>query len=286
MTSQVSSANPALGRRVLAAGIDTNYLEKGDADATPVVLLHGSGPGVSAYANWRLTMPALAAARRVVAPDLVGFGYTQRPDGHQYTMDNWVAHVEAFVDALGLESFSLIGNSFGGALALRMATLFPERVHRLVLMGSVGVPFELTEGLDEVWGYTPSTPAMRRLLDFFAYDDTLIDDELAVARYQASVQAGFQESYAAMFPAPRQRWLESMIVDDEAIRSIGCPALVVHGREDRVIPPETSRRIFDLIPNAQLHMFGKCGHWTQIEQASTFNQLVTAFLAEGDTHDS
>ncbi|MBS4730295.1 alpha/beta fold hydrolase [Mycobacterium sp. SM1] len=280
MTADTNTTNPAIGASVDAGGIITNYLRAGDPAGEPVVLLHGSGPGVSAYANWRLTIPALAATQHVLAPDLVGFGYTQRPAGYHYTMDNWIAHVEAFLAALGLQAYALVGNSFGGALALRLATRHPDQVRRLVLMGSVGVPFPLTEGLDVVWGYEPSVPAMRRVLDFFAYNRELITDDLATARYQASVQPGFHESYAAMFPAPRQRWVDAMVTDDNAIRDIQCPALIVHGREDRVIPPDTSRRLFELIPNAQLHMFGKCGHWTQIEHAAAFNRLVASFLAE------
>ncbi|MEU2004554.1 alpha/beta fold hydrolase [Rhodococcus sp. NPDC019627] len=279
MTANTDTTNPAIGATVDAGAIRTNYLAAGDPAAAPVVLLHGSGPGVSAYANWRLTIPALAAAHHVLAPDLVGFGYTQRPDGHDYTMDNWIAHIEAFLDTLGLTSYALVGNSFGGALALRIATRHPDQVQRLVLMGSAGIPFPITEGLDAVWGYQPSVPAMHQVLDFFAYNRDLMTDDLAAARYQASVQPGFHESYAAMFPAPRQRWLDAMITDDDAIRHIPCPTLIVHGREDQVIPPDTSRRLFELIPNAELHMFGKCGHWTQIEHAASFNRLVAAFLA-------
>lgn len=280
MTTDTEATNPAIGASVDAGGIITNYLCAGDLAGAPVVLLHGSGPGVSAYANWRLTIPSLAAANHVLAPDLVGFGYTQRPDRYHYTMDNWVTHIEAFLAALGLESYSLVGNSFGGALALRLTTRHPDQVRRLVLMGSVGVPFSLTEGLDEVWGYEPSVQAMRRVMDFFAYNRELLTDELAATRYEASVQPGFHESYAAMFPAPRQRWVEAMVTDETAIRDIQCPTLIIHGREDQVIPPDTSRQLFELIPNAQLHMFGRCGHWTQIEHAAAFNTLVTSFLAE------
>jgi len=280
MTANPDTANPAIGASVDAGGILTNYLDAGDPAGPPVVLLHGSGPGVSAYANWRLTVPALADTHHVLAPDRVGFGYTQRPDGYHYTMDNWVTHIEAFVAALGLQSYSVVGNSFGGALALRLAAKHPGQVRRLVLMGSVGVPFSMTEGLDAVWGYEPSVPAMRRVMDFFAYNRELITDELAATRYEASVQPGFQESYAAMFPAPRQRWLDAMSTDENTIRGVQCPTLIVHGREDRVIPPDTSRQLFELIPNAQLHMFGKCGHWTQIEHAAEFNHLVASFLAD------
>ena len=280
--THLDTTNPALGQRVMAAGIDTNYLDEGTGSGVPVVLLHGSGPGVSGYANWRLTIPTLAAERRVLAPDLVGFGYSERPTDYQYVMDTWIGQVEDFVDTLGLDQYSLVGNSFGGALALRLAAENRDRIDRLVLMGSVGVPFEITAGLDAVWGYEPSVDAMRRVLDYFAHNRELIDDDLATARYQGSIQPGFHESYAAMFPAPRQRWVDAMVTADDAIRSINCPTLIVHGREDRVIPRATSARLFDLIPDARLHMFGQCGHWTQIEHAAEFNALVASFLAAGN----
>mgnify|MGYP003343354768 CR=1 FL=1 len=131
-----------------ATGIATNYHDSGEG--SPVLLLHGSGPGVSAYANWRLTMPALATRMRVLAPDLVGFGYTERPDGVSYVVETWRRHIVGFLDALGIERASVVGNSWGGGLALDLAVTHPERVERLVLMGAVGVPFDLTPGLDQI----------------------------------------------------------------------------------------------------------------------------------------
>ncbi len=272
--------NPEIGNPIVTGEYSTNCHDQGEG--SPVLLLHGSGPGVSAWANWRLTIPALAEHFRVIAPDMVGFGYTDRPQGIRYEMDTWVRQVLDLLDALELEQVSLVGNSFGGALALALATRHPERVRRLVLMGSVGIEFELTEGLDRVWGYTPSPENMRALLDLFAYDRSLVSDELAELRYRASIQPGFQESFAAMFPAPRQRWVEAMSIPEERIREIACPTLIIHGREDRVIPMENSLRLFELIDDARLHLFGRCGHWTQIEHAGAFNRLVAGFLGEPD----
>ena len=272
------SSRPELGSSVVAAGIRTNYLDAGDG--SPVVLLHGSGPGVSAYANWRLTVPALAEQHRVLAPDLVGFGFTERPQEITYDLDAWESQAVGFLDALGLERVSLVGNSFGGALALRLASRHPERIGRLVLMGSVGVPFEITEGLDAVWGYEPSVEAMRGLLDLFAYSRDLVDDELARVRYEASIQPGFQESFAAMFPAPRQRWVDAMVTPYEDIARLPQPTLVVHGRDDRIIPLENALALLATVPDVRLHVFGRCGHWTQIEHAEEFNRLLLDFLRD------
>lgn len=274
----MDATNPEIGRTIDAAGLATNYHEAGTG--SPVVLIHGSGPGVSAWANWRLTIPALAERFRVLAPDMAGFGFTERKLDARYGKEGWVDHLAAFLDAAGVERADLIGNSFGGAIALAFAIRFPDRVRRLVLMGSAGISFPLTPGLDAVWGYEPSFESMRRLMDIFAHDRALVSDELAELRYRASIRPGFQESFSAMFPAPRQQGVEGLASDEAAIAALPHEALIVHGREDKVVPPENAERLFKLIPAAQLHMFGQCGHWTQIEHAQRFNRLVTDFLSE------
>ncbi len=157
-----------------------------------------------------LTIPALSNAYRVIAPDMVGFGFSDRPEGFEYRKDAWIKQAIGLLDALRIEKAHVVGNSFGGAIALAMAIRHPERVDRLVMMGSAGVTFSITPGLDAVWGYQPSFEAMRRLLDIFAFDRSLVNDELALLRYRASVRPGFQEFFAAMFPAPRQRWVEAL----------------------------------------------------------------------------
>lgn len=270
--------NPEVARRISAAGIATNFHDVGSG--FPVLLLHGSGPGVSAWANWRLAMPELAKARRVIAPDMVGFGFSERPANVEYNLDTWVRQAIGLLDALDIAVADLVGNSFGGALALAIAIRHPQRVRRLVLMGSVGVPFDITPGLDAVWGYTPSFEAMRKLIDLFAHDRALVTDELAQLRYEASIRPGFQESFAAMFPAPRQRWVDAMASREQDIRAIPHETLVIHGREDRVIPLSNSLTLAQWIDRAQLHVFGRCGHWTQIEHAARFAQLVGNFLDE------
>jgi 2-hydroxymuconate-semialdehyde hydrolase len=278
------SNNPEIGRSIVAAGIRTNYHDQGRG--APLLMIHGSGPGVSAWANWRLCIPELAKARRVIAPDMVGFGFTDRPTGQRYSMDNWVAQAVGVLDALDIAQADVVGNSFGGALALALAIRHPQRVRRLVLMGSVGVPFDITAGLDAVWGYQPSFQTMRSLMDVFAWNRKLATDELAQLRYEASIRPGFQESFSAMFPAPRQRWVDAMCSPEAAIRALPHETLVLHGREDQVIPLANSLTLAQWIPNSQLHVFGHCGHWTQIEHAGRFNRLVADFLAEADTQSA
>lgn len=273
-----SNTNPEIANSISAAGIQTNYHDVGQGE--PVLLIHGSGPGVSAWANWRLSLPALSQHFRVIAPDMAGFGFSERPADYQYSMENWVAQAVGLLDALNIPKASVVGNSFGGALALALAICHPERVNKLVLMGSVGVPFKITEGLDRVWGYQPSLEAMKGLLDIFAYNRALVTDELAELRYQASIRPGFQESFAAMFPAPRQRWVDAMSSPLADIRALVHHTLIIHGRDDQVIPLQNAYDLVDLIEHSELHVFGQCGHWTQIEHAQSFNRLVAEFLQQ------
>ncbi len=275
--STTQSSSPDSGRRIVAAGIDTHYHDVGSGH--PLLMIHGSGPGVSAWANWRFNIPVLAQNARVIAPDMVGFGHTERPAQIRYDMPTWVRHAVGVLDALELEQVDLLGNSFGGALALRLAIEHPGRVRKLILMGACALEFPLTAGLDATWGYTPSIESMRGLLDIFAWDRALVSDDLARLRYEASIQTGFQESYASMFPAPRQRWIEAMASPESTVRQVPHDTLIIHGRDDKVIPLQVSINLSQWISRSQLHVFGRCGHWTQIEHLAAFNRLVGDFLA-------
>lgn len=271
-------SNPEIGKSIQCGPILTNYHDVGVGE--PVLMLHGSGPGVSAWANWRLPLQSLKGSFRLLLPDLAGFGYTITPPDKTLSRQVWLDQIVAFLDSLGIERVHVVGNSFGGSMALALAIEHPERVNKLVLMGSVGVPFELTRGLDAVWGYEPSFESMQAIMKIFAYDQSLIGDTLVQMRYEASIRPGIQEAFSSMFPAPRQRWVEAMAHPEEKIRAIRHKTLLVHGRDDKVIPLSTSLTMLDWIEDSQLHIFGKCGHWTQIEHEAEFSRLVSNFLTE------
>jgi pimeloyl-ACP methyl ester carboxylesterase len=275
-----TTENPAIGKDVDANGIRTNYLEAGSGDEH-VVLIHGSGPGVTSYANWRNVLPALGEDFHVVAPDMVGFGYSDRPTDVRYGLDTWADQTVGVMDALGIEKAHLVGNSFGGGIALRIATQHPDRVGKLVLMGSMGVDFPITEGLDAVWGYDGTLEGMKKVMGYFAYNKELTGEELAQVRYEGATQPGFQEAFSSMFPAPRQRWVEAMTVPEKEISALPHRALVVHGREDQVIPLANSYKLEEILDNADLAVFSHCGHWSMIERKDDFNRLVRDFF-QGD----
>jgi 2-hydroxymuconate-semialdehyde hydrolase len=266
------------------AGVATALIDTGPppgpAAAPPVLLLHGSGPGVTAAANWRPVIPALSADRRVIAPDQLGFGGTATGEPRSYGRAAWTEHALALLDTLGLGTVDVIGNSMGGAIALAMAVARPGAVRRIVTMGSMGVAMALPYGLNEVWGYTPGTAQMRHIIGLFAHNRRLITDDLVEMRYQASLNPSVRDSWAAMFPAPRQRWVDDLALSGAELASIQAPALLVHGRDDRVVPwRPSSGQLIDLLPDSRLHVMSNCGHWTMIEKTADFLAVVQPFLA-------
>jgi 2-hydroxymuconate-semialdehyde hydrolase len=276
----MTQTTPEIGKSIHAGGVMTNYHEAGSG--TPVILIHGSGPGVSAWANWRVAIPFLSERLHVFAYDQVGFGYSELPIHQSYGLGCWTEHLLSFMQAVGIKRAHLVGNSMGAAVALAAAVTHPELVDRMVLMGPMGVRFPITEGLDAVWGYTPSISNMKRLLAIFTYDHyRFVTDELAELRYRASMRPGMQGSFSSMFPQPRQHSVDALAAYEDRLHELRAPTLIVHGREDQVIPLVSSQNLLQVLDNAQLHIFGHCGHWTQIEHPKAFNRLVRDFLTEG-----
>lgn len=273
------TTNPELGTMIETCGYRTNCHDHGTGDA--VLLLHGSGAGVSGWANWRGLIPDLAQSWRVVAPDLVGFGYTQTPDDFVFRfMDSWVDQIFAVMDGLSIARAHVIGNSFGGAVALWMAHRAPERTGRLVLMGPGGWPLRVGPELEALWAYTPSLDNMRRAMSVMAYDQSLITDELVEMRCRATMREGAQETFERVFPRPHQRWLDAQAMPVAALQGITNEVLLIHGRDDRVVDPLVSWNLHQHLINSQFHSISRCGHWTMVEHASRFRQLVENFLAE------
>ncbi|MGE7667293.1 alpha/beta fold hydrolase [Ureibacillus composti] len=260
-------------------GIHTHYHEEGTGDEK-IILIHGSGPGVSAFANWRLVIPRLSESYQVFAPDIIGFGETDKLADHNYHIDLWVEHLIGFIEAVSNEPVYLVGNSFGGALSLHIAYRRPDLVKKLILMGSVGTKHPISKGLDQVWGYEPSLDSMRNLIKLFSYDQAAANnEELVRLRYEASIRPDVKEAFAAMFQAPRQSKLDEMALEDEQIKQIEVKTLIFHGLNDQVIPiEETSYRLIQLLPHAELHVFNECGHWTQIEKTEPFIDHILTFI--------
>ncbi|MCS6887677.1 MAG: alpha/beta fold hydrolase [Chloroflexus sp.] len=275
----------------IATGAYTTHLNRQGPVGQPAILfIHGSGPGANGWSNWQLALPALSEQWDCLAPDLAGFGDSQHPDPPpgdiRRWMRLWVDQMLALLDTLGIAQADLVGNSMGGAVALHLLLEAPQRFRRVVLMGAIGAPCRLTPELDRLWGFydDPSPALLAQAIRWFVYDDAFVRDrldEIVRIRYAAAMRADVRRSYTAMFPAPRQALLDALIVPDSALRRIVHPVLLVHGRDDAIVPVDTSYYLLNRLPNAELHVIGRCSHWTQIEHSQRFHQLVRSFLSEG-----
>ncbi len=265
----------------------TYYNRSGQGHPEAILWLHGSGPGVTAWSNWQFALPFFDDKFHSLAPDLVGFGASEHPQnpptGMRNWMRRWVDQSLALLDALQIEKAHLVGNSMGGALALHLLMEAPERFNRVVLMGSIGVTYPITPEIDRLWGFyeDPSLKMFRNVIRWFVYDESFLAnslDAIAKTRFEAAMNPEVQRSFQAMFPAPRQKVLDDLAVPDLALRRMTHPTLLVHGRDDRIVPVDTSLHLLQRLPHAQLHVFGQCSHWTQIEFAKSFNQLLAQFF--------
>lgn len=254
----------------------------GMGNAEAVILLHGSGPGATAYTNWHLALPALADRFDAIAPDMLGFGQSSHPEPAPRSNKAWTKlRVEAtlgLLDALGLERVHLVGNSMGGRIALGLLLRAPERFDRVVLMGSSGAPLDATPELQRLMTFydDPTPEAMRELLSYFVFDTTMYGDklqEIAEERLAAATRDEIRASFVSTFTPPMD-----MAIPPTALGRISNRILLIHGREDPIVPVEASEYLARLLPNNDLHIFGSCSHWVQIEHAERFNNLVASFL--------
>jgi 2-hydroxymuconate-semialdehyde hydrolase len=269
----------------IAVGDVTFRVHQTGKVGNPAVLwLHGSGPGVTAMSNWERVVADLADEFHNIAPDIIGFGDSTHPDpapeGVVAFTKLRVDTLLGLLDTLGLDKVSLVGNSMGGVISLALVDQAPERVERIVLMGSGGSPVPITDDLYKVITfYRDATPEnMADILSRFVHDPSFFGDDLAAiaaARMPQASRDDVRRSHLATFKRG-----EPLNFDDEFLGKITQPTLVTHGRSDRIIPVASSYYFAERIPNASLHVFPNAGHWLQLEQPRRFANLVRTFLLD------
>ena len=290
MASSEPLTQQATHRSAKAGDLTLGYYEAGEptevGGGLPLVMLHGGGPGASAWSNFGSALPGFAATFRTLLVDQPGFGTSDKPPvvGNYYRHS--ADHVVQLLDELGIERAHLLGNSLGGGTAVRLALSHPDRVGRLVLMGPGGLSLNLfhadpTEGVQRLMDFSadPTREALRAFISTMVVDQSLVTDELVEQRYADATAPGAQEAMASMgmsFWNPETA--EDGMLWREAHR-LRQHTLLTWGREDRVNPLDGALAALKLIPKAQLHVFPRCGHWAQIEAAEEFQEITRAFLA-------
>ncbi|GAB2803382.1 alpha/beta fold hydrolase [Streptomyces daliensis] len=251
----------------------THYHELGEG--TPVLFLHGSGTGVTAAANWWLNLPGLAQQGRCVAIDSIGYGQTVVAPDTAYGIREWGRHALRVLDALGIDRTWIVGNSIGGWVALQLALDAPERILGIVSMGTGGA--KRTAALAGHAKPELSPAGIRRTLEQFVVDTGLVTDELVGLRYQAALNDSASSRLKEVVAA-RDRDRDALPLDFGALSEVEIPLLLVHGMQDVVIPVSRTWELLNTLPNADAHLFSQCGHWSQVERAEEFNEVVGQYL--------
>ncbi|MCV7259363.1 alpha/beta fold hydrolase [Mycobacterium shimoidei] len=261
------------------------YHEAGDGP--PLVLLHGSGPGVTGWRNFRGVLGTFSEFFRCLVLEFPGFGVSDDFGGHP--MITAFDAVTRFLDALDLDTVDIIGNSMGGGVALNVAMSQPDRVRRLVTIGGIGRNVFSPgppEGIRLLQEFTeePSRERLIRWLHSMVYDPAVITDELIEERWAHATDPATLASARRMYS---KEAFEQMIKAMESsngpqpwamMHRIKAPTLITWGRDDRVSPLDMALIPMRTIPNAELHVFPNCGHWTMIEAKEAFENVVSAFL--------
>lgn len=253
----------------------------------PVVLLHGGGPGASGASNFARNLPVFAERFRTIVVDQPGYGKSDKPpvQGNYFTFS--ASALKDLLDELGIEKVQLVGNSLGGGTAVRFALSYPGRAGRLVLMGPGGLSLNVfapdpTEGVRRLAEFgAPPGPSREKLAAFLrtlVFDQRLVTDELIDERFAAAsdpAALAAMASLGASFFDPATAEDGLLWRDAHRLRH---RVLLIWGREDRVNPLDGALVALKTIPRAQLHVFGQCGHWAQVEKFDEFNRLTIEFL--------
>jgi pimeloyl-ACP methyl ester carboxylesterase len=268
-------------RTVTADGLPLAYSEFGKGEA--LICLHGGGPGATGISNFRRNIGLLSESFRVIVVDLPGYGASPwRPvsegDGR---FESLARVILSFMDVLGIAHTSFIGNSLGGAIAISVAMQSPERVRRMILLGPGG-GYSLspapTEGLLRMLafydGEGPTREKLEKVLDHLVFDRSAITPELVEERFQSCTRP-------EVLANPPLKGASNLRRDElwrGPLDQVHQPTLIVWGREDRVLSWDSALVLTKALPNAELHLFSKTGHWAQWERADEFNLLVKNFL--------
>lgn len=250
----------------------------------PVLMLHGGGPGASGVSNYSKNIEELAKTFRVIVPDMQGYGQSSKGVDSNDPFGDLASAMLGLLDALQIETAHIIGNSLGGATALRMALDHPESVTSLVLMGPGGINItrELpTPGLKKLLKYYKgSGPSREKLNDFIqnhlVYDASEVSESVLEQRYQSSIDPEVVAS--PPLGMSLKGILSSDFTRDPRLSVCNTPCLVLWGADDNVNRPSGAKALQKYMPNCDVYLFSKTGHWVQWERADEFNAVSTAFM--------
>ncbi|CAM5229017.1 alpha/beta fold hydrolase [Streptomyces fumanus] len=294
MTSENPGRPPSapLRKATVDGGARIAYWESGPPDAEPILLLHGYPAN---HLCWRHQIPVLARTHRVIAPDLLGWGASDRPSHLPFDYDTEVARVGRFLDALGIPSVNLFGHDYGGFLALGFTQTHPERVRRLAILNSraqssFSRPWYAVFSFLTLAGRTPVLRSLARRLPFAG----LHRRSLAPLLHAGHLDPATLSAYVDWMNTPGgSRWLLRFFADYRTsprpelrarLTGITCPTAVIWGRKDPYLAPRIATELAAHIPQAELTMLSDAGHWLLDEQPETTTKALQHLLTRRPHH--
>lgn len=271
-------------RTVRVNGKEIFLAEKGSG--APVVLLHGGGPGASGVSNYSRNIDALAETFRVIVPDMPGYGRSTKGVDSSDPFGYLADHIRGMLDELALGTAHVVGNSYGGACALRLALDTPHRVDKLVLMGPGGVGTTRglpTAGLRSLLAYYggdgPNIDKLRTFIrTYLVHDGEAVPESLIETRYHASIDPEVVANPPLQRPDGLRTLWRMDFTRDRRLGELTTPTLVLWGRDDKVNKPSGAAMLGTRMPNADVLVTANTGHWVQWERADFFNAVTAAFL--------
>ena len=265
-----------------------HYHEAGSGPA--LLLLHGSGPGVTGWANFAGNLPLFARHFRTIILDAPGYGKSDPVDGDPVTVARDA--VVALMDGLRIDRAHVIGNSYGGIVGGHLAAAHPDRVLRYITIGGVGFNITSTfpnEGLTRLVDFieNPTRDNIVAWLESMVFDKSIITDELIDIRYKAALEPVTMASSRKMYTRSALDFIAQTMTGPavsqriDYLGRIQAPTLITWGRDDKVSPLDGALLPMRVIPNAELHVFPRCGHWAMIECKERFETLALGFLLGG-----
>jgi pimeloyl-ACP methyl ester carboxylesterase len=259
-------------------GVRLHYQELGRGH--PVICIHGAGPGASAESNFKLNAKPFAEKFRVILYDMPQYGKSSKVVLTEPRLQYNARILNGFATALGIDKVHIVGNSMGGQVAMKFGIDYPDRLARVVIIGSGGVtpifapsPVEGVKLIARYYkGSGPSREKLRELLQTILYDSSFLTEETFEERYQASIDPESVELFGKrQGEMPR----ENLGPD---LHQLKAKLLAVWGMDDRFGALDVGLQLTRMVPDARMHIFTKCGHWAQVEHAAEFNRLVLDFL--------
>ncbi|MSP52097.1 MAG: alpha/beta hydrolase [Alphaproteobacteria bacterium] len=246
----------------------------------PLLMLHGSGPGASSFGNWHAVLEPLASRYKILAGDLIGFGKSgQKKREPFFDINMWMNEAQFLLEKVAPRGpVGVIGHSLSGFLGLRLAARNP-RINKILITGSLGVKYKITNALKQGWSFPPSEAAFKKLYSQMVADTSLMTPQFVKNRMKVLNSGNYRDYFSKMFKGSKQRILDQCVLSNAELKRIKCEVLMIHGAQDRPVPfDQVAVPLAKKLPQADLVRLANCGHGPAMDRSKAFLELSTNFF--------